>query len=283
VSAHGCERGEEHGERLFFAALARAQAPNRRVAPCVAQELEAADPAQCDDRAFREGARCSLERGRAACRLFSVGAKQRELRATVGAGGRLPMKSPIRRIPVLALTALAERKGDERRRVAVVRQIDDDRVARAAARAGSEGIAVTAVARVAELAHTVGARGEIGGQRRRHRARVFAWNDGKAVPRALGQCVAFERIDARGWRRRFQRPHELVELDLRALHLDFHAAASVSYPAVERALGRFAIDERAKADALNGALDFETQACHAPAGARKRATSSVMSSSCTAR
>ena len=137
-----------------------------RVVARVDQEMEAADalhrddPPVADARRRRRAARRPRSRQRA-----PVGIPERQLRPAVGAGVRLGVEAAVGGILVFGAAGGAHRETPHRGAGAVVGQVLDDAVARAAVRAVDERIAVAAVGGIEQLAQAVVAGGEVGQHR----------------------------------------------------------------------------------------------------------------------
>lgn len=95
-------------------------------------------------------------------KIPAAGIKQEESWTTLGAGGGLRVKAPIKWIFVLSPASLAHREVTHRGPCSVVRNVFDDGEARTAVSAVNKGIAVTAILRVEQLGETIDAGSDVG-------------------------------------------------------------------------------------------------------------------------
>ena len=129
----------------------------------IRREQKPAETAHGDHGAGRErGARLAQ---RIACHGVPLRVLQPQARAANRAGDGLRMKTAVAGIVILAPAGGAERKDGHGGADAVVRHFVDDRIPRAAARAGGERIAVAPVRGIEDFAQAIRANGEIGGDR----------------------------------------------------------------------------------------------------------------------
>ncbi len=247
-------------QRLRRASLAFAKTPHRGRGARVAEELETADSLERGDLALAE------RRGEIRERRFPEGARlaRRAHRAqegtAVGTGVRLGVKAAASGIFVFRAAGRAELETAHRRRRPVVGQAEDDRETRPAARAVRERVVESAVVRREELGPALGARREVrqdDGARAGPRRALADREAGESRGRQ-----PFDRDRVQDRRRRLLRrdpPDERFEPAARALDFDLDTVRIVAYPAVEGERTRQAVDERAKADPLNGTADAEAQ------------------------
>src|SRR5581483_1228046 len=191
----------------------------------------------------------------------TVATEQAEPRPAERTGIRLGMKAPVRRVLVFGAAGRAHREAAHRRARAVVGQGFDDRVARAALRAVDERIAETAVRRLVEFAEALLAGGEVGDEAGSAAGVRQTRHDREARVAGRRDVLGYYLLDARiGRRRNAQARLEAGNRGGRALGLQRDAAAGICDPAGEIAGGRLAIDERAEADALDGAANGQADA-----------------------
>ena len=184
-------------------------------------------------------------------------------RPTHRARVRLGVEATVARVVVLRLTGRAHDEAAHGGVGAVVGQRLDDTEARPAVGAVGEWIAVAAVGGIQHFGQTVGAGGDIGQHQRGLGTGFFAVTNLETDVAGRFQPLFVQRVDdgARRCleRQTFQKPLHAL---LRSFHLDEHPLAVVDHPAGERQLRGQSVDERAKADPLHRAVDFQPQ----PAG-----------------
>ena len=178
-------------------------------------------------------------------------------RAARRAGVRLGVEAAVGGILVFVSTGLAHREAAHRGRGAVVRDVEDDRVPRAAVRAVDERIPEPPVGGVQELAEAVGADGHVG--RDQGHALAAAGRENAKAPGPLGRNgYGLDGRDLRERRRMVpQVAEEIVDLLGRTFHLDEDALGVVEDPPGQAALGGQAVDGRAEPDALDDAADAD--------------------------
>ena len=277
--AYGVQAREHHREGLGVAALAPSELCHGAGIRRVDQQLEPAQAAQREDPAARDQPRGLTKSVLAARRLV---AEQRELWAAARAGDGLGVEAAVERIGVFAGAVGAERKALHRGAHAVVRQALYDRVARAAAGAVGERIAVAPFARPGNLRKALGARGQIGGQRGVHLAATAALPDLEAGLGPFLDDPPLDGVDAP--RRRqvlFQRGDEGRKRRVGPLYLDAHAVAAVLDPAGKAARRGGSIGEGPEADALHHALYRQREAGHARTAERAPPSGGARTSSST--
>ena len=142
VARHQCER-------LVAAPLAVAQTADGHGVAGIAGQVESAQTFNGED----------LARGEPAARLLDARGKGR---STLGAGVGLGMKAPVARIVVLRLAGRAHVEGGHGGVGAIVGDIANDGVARAAVGAIGERVAEAAVGGRGEIAEAIVAGGHVG-------------------------------------------------------------------------------------------------------------------------
>ena len=237
--------------------LAVAQTVHGELRRGVADQMKAADAFERDDHFRVDGP--DRERNRIAdVNRLPVVRKRRQPRAARRTGIRLRVEAAIGRRAILSLALRAQRETGHRRVRAVVRHVADDRVARAAVRAVSEGVAVTAIVGIERLRETLRTGREIGRNGHAPFGRVGARRDREFGDVLRWQRRNRQRLDARG--RRCVVPetaHELFELLVLAEDVDGHAARGIRDLAAHTARGGDAIDPRPEADTLYCAADLD--------------------------
>ena len=161
----GVQIVDHHGQRLRIPALPLAERLDCLRRRRVAGQVKSAEPLHRDDgagadRGGRAGARVAWHDG-------TRGGGQPEARAALRAGDGLGMEAPIARIAVLGPACRAHRERRHGGARAVVGEVAADRVARATAGAGHEGVTIAAVGGIQQLSSAVRAQGQIGRNARR--------------------------------------------------------------------------------------------------------------------
>ena len=242
--------GGHERERLVLTVLARAQARDGLLARRVAGEVVAAQALHREDLPGAQARHCFLER-------------QGQTRSAHGTGDRLGVEAPVCGILVLTQAVGAEREAGHRRIPPVVGNGADDCEARAALRAVDERVAEAAVARVEELAQTVVAGGDVGGDQRRPGSRGALGDRERGVPERR-QRLADNRVYPRQRRRFLLQPGaEGFQTGRIPLGLDHNPVTVVQNEAAERVAAGERVDEGAEPDALDDPGHTEAAALHA--------------------
>jgi hypothetical protein len=221
--------------------LALPQTCDRRRVAGIDQKLKSTDSLQRDDFATQQGFRCFRNRAL-------------QLRSTDRAGIRLGMEAAVDGILVLCTALRAEHKVAHRRIRAVVGDIDDDRVAWAAARAVCEGILIAPVARIEEFLATI-----LAGREVRQYVDGFAFlsvagvnfEAGRTLSRNPGGFVNGNHGSFRAIT--LESLFEYCELIRRAFHFDYEPGGGIQYPAAQRHLGGETVNKGPKPNTLNRA------------------------------
>ncbi len=196
-----------------------------------------------------------------------------QLRPADGATRGLGVEPPVGRIVVLGAALPAHREPGHGRVATVVRHLPDDREPRTAVGAVDEGVVVTAVARVEELAEAGVAGGDVGWDESRSPSRA-AWGDRKSrLARHRGETRRHPVDSCEARRVGEQRVGERVESAGLSFRLDQHSFAHVLDEPGQVVPVRQAVHERPEADALDDAPDDETATLprrHAVSVATKR-------------
>ena len=161
--------------------------------------------------------------------IVAVAADQRQAGTALRARIRLRVKTPVRRIVVLAPARLAHRERRHRRRGPVVGHVARDGEPRPAVGAVGERVAIAAVGRVEDFADAFRAGREIRRNRHAQVGATRARHDGERV-QSLGCDGAGAHIqDLRRRRRLVDQPiGEIIERALRPERIDDHAGGVVA-------------------------------------------------------
>jgi hypothetical protein len=171
------------------------------------------------------------------------------------------VKAAIQRIVVFAPALRAHRERRHRRFVAVVRNVADDRVARAAVRAVREGIAEAAVVRIEDLGEAIGAGREIGRDGDLAFPRALAVRNREVGARFVGNRFPLDLAHARGGRSRFaETAREGLDRLVTAEGIDDHAGRVVAHGSRDVLARGELIHPRPESDALHHASDFDMTA-----------------------
>ena len=248
---------DHDGERLRLAALAVAKTHDRHRRGGVAREMK---PAQAFDgdghrRAQRAGGEVDGEIGGD---LPTLRIECDELRPAHGTGVRLRVKPPVQRVFVLPPAVGAHPEGGHGRLLAVVRDVADDRVARAAVRAVGEGVEEPAVLRIEDVVEAVVTRGQVRWNGDVPLLGRLAGDDGELARVLERDRLPRQLADLRGGRAsRAEVGHEGIDRFVTAERVDDHARGVV----VNTTLDAFAcgelIDPRPETDALNDAANLD--------------------------
>ena len=193
---HGCEIAGHQGEGLLAAAFAIAQAFDGGIAGGIAGEVEAAQSLDRDDLSVAQA-------------LLRFGDFRRKGGSAGRAGVGLGVKAPVARIVVLRLASRAQAEGAHGGLGAVIRDVLDDGVARAAVGAVGEGVTVAPVSGIGEFAQAIRTSGHIRGNQGELSFLCEAFADFKAGVAARGQVCHSHLLDVR--ERRDLAPQPLQE------------------------------------------------------------------------
>ena len=178
------------------------------------------------------------------------------------------MKAAVGGVVVLRLARVAHAEGGHRRPRPVVGNVTDNGEARPAVGAVDEGVEVTAVARVKELAQAVSADGDVRRNQRLASLGFLAGQNAELTVTVRGKLRDADLSNARQGRRLAGKgSQETLDRFRRALDLDEDARGRVEDVTRKPALGRQPVNVRAEADALHQARDFDSPASHERAGA----------------
>ena len=177
------------------------------------------------------------------------------------AGVRLRVEAAVLRIRVLAPARGAHLEARHAGGRAVVGDVEGDAEARSAVRAVEEGVAVAAVARIAQLRQAGLAGGEVARDRGAPRATAAARGDREARRRFARDGGPAQLADA-GRRRRSgaQQPAEGREPRARSEHLDRDAGGVVAHAARHSGPPGQPVHPGAEAHPLHGAADLDALA-----------------------
>jgi hypothetical protein len=245
--------GDHDGERLRVALFSSPELPDRRFGSGVAREVKTAKPLERADRSIPEGSRSPGQR------IFSrerraAGVEQAETGTATGARDHLRMKSPITWVFVLRTARPAHHELRHGRAFAIVGNVRHHSQTRPAVHAVQEGVAVTPVLWIEQLAETVFTSRHIRTDEHTFAAVIDARIDSEAGVAERRQCTDFQVIDA-GERRREvpQGVHETINSVGVAFDLDEDAPARILHEAAQAEMDREAVHEWAEAHALHDA------------------------------
>src|SRR5437868_669686 len=206
-----------HGEWFITTAFSTAKKPDGVVVFSIAGKMKSAEPFNGYDFALMQATTdfaqdFEIIRVSDGFELGGVGArsgtrqvrvfKERQRRAAARAGIGLRMKTPVSRISVFALTLGAHLKSRHGGGQAVVRNVANYAVARAAVGAVGERVPVTPVGRGSDILQTIGTGGHVRGNERELAGFWLAVGDAEKVFAAGLGIGDFDRIDSRERRRR---------------------------------------------------------------------------------
>ncbi len=203
------------------------------------------------------GGRCAAAEGAASVpsdRRRSAGSNQRRGTAA-GAGDRLGVEAPVLRIVVLGCARRAQRESAHGRIGAVVWQTNGDGEPRPAVGAVDKRIAVSAIGRVEQFSQAVVTDRHVGRHERARRPRrLGSRRSGRSAHPSASTAAVVDAVDP-GQRRGFgAKAHlEAIHVFGAALDLHEHAVGVVANVTGQVEIGRQAVHERAKADALDHA------------------------------
>ena len=162
------------------------------------------------------------------------------------------MKAAVEGVVVLNLTLGAHGKSGHRGLGAIVGNAAGDGEARSAVGAIQEWVAIASVRGIKQLTKAVGAGGSVGGDAGTDTAKNFAGNDAEAGFAFWRHIARADGVDARQGRGlRGKSCEEGLQVSRCAFELDGHASGVVADEAGQIFLVGQAINERAKADALD--------------------------------
>lgn len=181
--------------------------------------------------------------------------------AAGGAGVGLGVEAAVRGVFVFAAAGGAHGKASHSGEGAIVGNVVNDAVARAAVGAVGEGVVVAAAVGVASFGEAVVAGGDVGGDEGKGGAGRVAFADGEGCV-AGGRDIGAEDFGDADERRGFgaQGGEEGIDRGRRAFNLDEDAARGVEDEAGERVAAGEVVDPGTEADALDDAADMELAA-----------------------
>ena len=180
------------------------------------------------------------------------------MRPTFKARVRLGVKTPVKRVFVLVLARVAQRKHLHRGIRPVVGQLLDNGITWPTIRAVGERIAITPVRRVEKLARAIVAGSKVGRHKRCFVSVVLVG----MVNFKAGEILKFARLDAdmlhqsRRWRFVCNSQHKRIKVLWGAFAVNGYAIDCVEHPASKLVRMRKAVNERTKTDTLYNSRYF---------------------------
>ncbi len=265
-AAGSVEVRDHDGERLVGTVLALPEALDRGIVGRVTGEVVATESLDRDrsagaDRRQRRREGVGIPRRR----VVGECAARVQHRPALVTADRLGVVPAVGRVAILGRAGVAHVECRHRGVRPVVREIADDREARAAVRAGDEGVAEPTVVRVVHLGDAVVADRRVGRDQGSAAGHAATLDDPETSFVGGRARRSRHRFDPREWRcLGDEAPGELVDARLRSRHLDEHAGRVVADEPVEAGLGRQTVHERPEPDTLHDPRHLDPLTIGAP-------------------